>query len=81
MLKTLVKTTEIDIDGRGVTLRFYELETTRGGRRFSCEVLLDEADCIILDDDYIASLELKVARFASATIYSRALAARGSVAA
>ena len=81
MLKKLVKTTEMDIDGRTVTLRFYELETSRGGKRFSCEVLLGEADQIILDDDYIASLELIVARLAPATVYSRVLASRASAAA
>ncbi len=81
MLKTLVKTTEMDIDGRTFTLRFYELETSRGGKRFSCEVLLGEADRIILDDDYIASLEMSVARLAPATLYSRVLASRAVVAA
>ena len=81
MFRKLVKTTEIEIDGTGYVLRYYELKTIRGGRRFSCEVLLGAADRIILDDDSMSSLESKVARLAPATVYSRLLAARPSVAA
>jgi hypothetical protein len=81
MVRELVKTTEMDIDGRTFTLRFYQLTTTRGAKRFSCEVLLGAADRIIVDDDYITSLELKVERLAPATVYSRVLAARRSKAA
>ena len=81
MTKALVKTTNLEIDGRIYSLQFFELETSRGGRRFSCEVLLGAADRIIVDDDYLTSLELKVARLAPATVYSRLLAARAAVAA
>jgi hypothetical protein len=81
MARQLIKTTELDIEGRTYTLQFYEVETSRGGRRFSCEVLLGAADRIIVDDDYITSLELKVTRLAPATVYSRLLAARAAVAA
>ena len=49
MFRKLVKATEIEVDGIGYALRFYELKTIRGGQRFSCEVLLDAADRIILD--------------------------------
>jgi hypothetical protein len=44
-------------------------------------VLLGAADHIILDDDSMTSLESKVVRLAPATVYSRLLAARPSVAA
>ena len=81
MFRKLVKTSEIDIDGTAYVMRFYELQTIRGRRRFSCEVLLGAADLIILDDDSMTSLESKVARLAPATVYSRVLAARSSVAA
>jgi hypothetical protein len=81
MVKELIKTTEMEIDGRTYTLQFYELTTTRGGKRFSCEVLLSAMDRIIVDDDYITSLELKVTRLAPATLYSRVLAGRPSEAA
>jgi hypothetical protein len=81
MGRKLVKATEIEIDGTRYTLRYYELKTIRGGRRFSCEVLLGVGDRIILDDDSMLSLESKVARLVPATVYSRVLAARPSVAA
>ena len=81
MFRKLVKASEIEVDGITYTLRFYELKTLRGGRRFSCEVLLGAADHIILDDDSMTSLESKVVRLAPATVYSRLLAARPSVAA
>jgi hypothetical protein len=81
MFRKLVKASEIEIDGMVYTLRFYELRTLRGARRFSCEVLLGAADHIILDDDSMTSLESKVVCLAPATVYSRLLAARPSVAA
>lgn len=81
MFHKLIKATEIEIDGTRYVLRYYEQKTGRGARRFSCEVLLGVADRIILDDDSMTSLESKVARLAPATVYSRLLAARPSVAA
>jgi hemin uptake protein HemP len=81
MLRKLVKVTEIDIDGQDYTLRFYEQKTVRGMRRVSCEVLLGAGDRIILDDDSMMSLESKVERLVPATVYSRLLASRPSVAA
>jgi len=79
MFRKLIKATEIDIDGTAYDVRYYELTTLRGGRRFSCEVMLGAADRIILDDDSISSLDSKVARLAPATVYSRLLAARPSI--
>jgi hypothetical protein len=81
MFRRLVKTAEIEVDGQTYALRFFEQRTARGLRRFSCEVVLAAADRIILDDDSMSSLESKVARLAPATVYSRLLAARPSVAA
>jgi hypothetical protein len=81
MFRKLVKTSEIDVDGRGYPLRYFEQVTMHGGRRYSCEVALSAADRIILDDDSLTSLESKVALLAPATVYSRLLAARTSVAA
>jgi hypothetical protein len=81
MFRKLVKATELDIDGTPYALRFYEVKTIRGGRRYSCEVQLTAADRIILDDDSMSSLESKVARLAPATVYSRLLASRSSFAA
>jgi hypothetical protein len=81
MFRKLVKTAEVEVDGQSYALRYYEVKTVRGGRRYSCEVLLDAADRIIVDDDSMTSLESKVTRLAPATVYSRVLAAKPSVAA
>jgi hypothetical protein len=74
MFLKLVKTAEIEIEGRTYPLRFYEQRTGRGARRYSCEVLLDASDRIIIDDDSLLSLESRVERLAPATVYSRLLA-------
>lgn len=75
MFLKLVKTAEIEVDGRAYALRYYEQRTGRGARRYSCEVLLGTDDRIIIDDDSMSSLESRVERLAPATVYSRALAA------
>jgi hypothetical protein len=81
MFRKPVKTTEIAIDGQRYAVEYFEETTLRGGVRFSCEVKLDSSDHIILDDDSMTSLESKVERLVPATVYSRLLAARHSVAA
>ena len=81
MFRKLVKTAELEIDGQAYAVRYFEQQTLRGGRRFSCEILLGAADRIIIDDDSLASLMPKVERVAPAMVYSRLLAARPSVAA
>jgi hypothetical protein len=81
MFRRLVKTAEIQIDGRMYGVQYFAQETSHGGCRFSCEVQLAAADCIIIDDDTLTGLELKVGRLAPAMVYSRLLAARRSVAA
>jgi hypothetical protein len=81
MLRKFIKTTEIEIDGRRYRVQFFEHQTIRGSRRFSCEVVLDITDRIILDDDSMAGLESKVSRLVPATVYSRRVAGGPSVAA
>ena len=81
MFRKPVRTTEIEIDGQRYALHYFEQRTARGGRRFSCEVTLNATDRIIVDDDSMTSLEQKVERLAPATVYSRLLAGRSSVAA
>lgn len=81
MFRKLLETGELDVDGRMFIVHYFELRTARGARRYSCEVVLDAGDRIILDDDSLVSLQAKIARLAPATIYSRALAAKRSVAA
>ena len=76
MFRKLVKTAEIEIDGRGYVLQYFEEETMRGGTRYNCEVVLGATDRIIIDGDSMSSLESRVERLAPATVYSRLLAAR-----
>ena len=82
MFRKLLQTVQIDVDGGVYVAHYFEHKTARGARRFSCEVVLDAGDRIIIDDDSITSLQARIARLAPATIYSRALASkRSSVAA
>ncbi|HEY3884704.1 MAG TPA: hypothetical protein VGL62_05820 [Vicinamibacterales bacterium] len=81
MFRKLLETAEIDVDGRAYQAHYFEHKTARGARRYSCEVVLDRADRVILDDDSVSSLQAKVACLAPATIYSRALACGRSAAA
>lgn len=80
MLRTLVKTDAIVVEDQSVPVRYFELRTLRGGRRFSAEILLGPADRIILDDDSVTTLEARTARLVPATLYSRLLAARATAA-
>jgi hypothetical protein len=81
MFRKLMNTGIVEIDGHGYALRYYEQETLRGIRRYSCEIVLGASDWIILDGESLSSLEMKVARLAPAMLYSRLLASRTSVAA
>ncbi|HXW08970.1 MAG TPA: hypothetical protein VD833_27305 [Vicinamibacterales bacterium] len=72
-LRALVKTAELETGGRRCALRYFELRTARGARRYSCDVLIDGAERIIIDDDSLASLEARVARLAPALVLSRTL--------
>jgi len=76
MFRTLLQTAQIEVDGRVLVVHYFELRTARGGRRVSCEVVLDAVDRIILDDDSLVSLQARLARFVPATLYSRALASK-----
>ena len=78
MFRKHLQTGQIEVDGRSFVAHYFEQKTARGTRRFSCEVLLNAGDRIILDDDSLTSLQAKIARLAPATIYSRALVAKGT---
>ena len=78
MFRKHLQTGQMDVDGQSFVAHYFEQKTARGTRRFSCEVVLDAGDRIILDDDSLSSLQAKIARLAPATIYSRALAAKGT---
>ena len=81
MFRTLVKTEALAIDDQSYSVRYFEVRTLRGGRRYSAEVLLGPEDRIILDDDSIRNLEAKTTRLVPATVYSRMLAGRATAAA
>ena len=80
MFRTLVKTDALAIDEHTYALRYFELRTLRGTRRYSVEILLGPGDRIILDDDSVTNLEAKTTRLVPATLYSRALAGRATAA-
>jgi hypothetical protein len=80
MFRTLVKTEDLVIDDQSYSVRYFEVRTLRGGRRYSVEVLLGLEDRIILDDDSITNLEAKTTRLVPATVYSRLLAGRATAA-
>jgi hypothetical protein len=74
MLRTFVKTTALAVDNHEVAVRYFELRTERGARRYSAEILLGPGDRIILDDDSVTNLETRAARLVPATLLSRMLA-------
>ena len=80
MFRTLVKTDALAVDDHTYSIRYFEVRTLRGGRRYSAELLIGPDDRIILDDDSITNLEAKTTRLAPATIYSRLLAGRATAA-
>ena len=80
MFKTLVKTDAMTIDEQTYSVRYFEVRTLRGGRRYSAELVLGPDDRIILDDDSITNLEARTNCLVPATLYSRMLASRPTAA-
>ena len=80
MFRTLVKTQTLAVEDQTVAVRYFELRTLRGARRYSAEILLGPGDRIILDDDSVTNLETRTARLVPATVYSRVLAGRATAA-
>jgi hypothetical protein len=76
MLRTLLKTDTLVIEDRTFPIRYFELRTLRGARRYSAEILLGPGDHIILDDDSVMNLEARTTCVVPATLYSRMLAGR-----
>ena len=74
MFRTLVKTETLCVQNEVFDVRYFEVRTIRGLRRFSVEILLAANDRIILDDDSVSNLEARVARLVPATLASRRLA-------
>ena len=80
MFRTLVKTDALSVADQTVAIRYFELRTMRGARRYSAEILLAAGDRIILDDDSVTNLEARTNVLVPATLYSRALAAKPTAA-
>ena len=76
MFRTLVKTEPVTVENHTYLVRYFELRTLRGARRYSAEILLGPSDHIILDDDSVTNLETRTTRLVPATLYSRMLAGR-----
>jgi hypothetical protein len=76
MFRTLLKTDALAIEDRMLPVRYFELRTLRGTRRYSAEILLGPGDRIILDDDSMLNLEARTTCLVPATLYSRMLAGR-----
>lgn len=74
MFRTLLKTEALSVDDQTFPIRYFEIRTLRGARRYSAEILLRPGDRIILDDDSMTNLEARTARLVPATLYSRLLA-------
>lgn len=74
MLRTLMKTETLAVENRMYAVRYFELRTLRGLRRYSAEILLGPNDWIILDDDSVVNLETRTTRVVPATLQSRVLA-------
>jgi hypothetical protein len=74
MFRTLVKTANVAVENRVYPVRYFELRTLRGLRRYSAEIMLGPGDRIILDDDSVTNREARATRLVPATLYSRMLA-------
>ena len=74
MFRTLVKTETVAVEDQSFLVRYFELRTVRGLRRYSAEILLAPGDRIILDDDSVINLEARATQVVPATLYSRMLA-------
>jgi hypothetical protein len=74
MLRILLKTQAVVLNDQSVPVRYFEVRTVRGQRRYSAEILLAPDDRVILDDDSVINLEARATRLVPATLYSRMLA-------
>ena len=80
MFKRLLTTDAVGVDDQTFAVRYFELRTMRGARRYSAEIVIGPGDRIILDDDSVSNLEARANCLVPATVYSRALAAKPTAA-
>jgi hypothetical protein len=74
MASTLIKTGVIEVHDRQYQVRYFENRSAVGMLRYSAEVHIRADDRVILDDDSLASLEVRTEQLMPATIDSRRLA-------
>ena len=74
MFRTLLKTDAVEFGNQRFAVRYFEVRTMRGARRYSAEIVIGPGDRIILDDDSVSNLEARTNCLVPATVYSRALA-------
>jgi len=80
VFRTLLKSDALVIDNQTFPIRYFELRTLSGARRYSVEIVLAPTDRIILDDDSMTNLEARTTCLVPATLYSRMLAGRATAA-
>ena len=78
MFRTLLKT--VVVEDQASAVRYFELRTLRGSRRYSAEIMLAPGDRVILDDDSMTNLEARTTCLVPATLYSRMLAGKATAA-
>ena len=74
MFQKLIKTTDLDVEERTFSVRYYETTTMNGTPRYSAEVVFHSEDHMILDADSVKRLETMLARLVRASFYGRMLA-------
>lgn len=73
MSRKLLKTDGVEVDARLYQIRYFEMLTVRGARRYSAEIALGPDDQVILDDDSMLNLETRATKVMPATLFSRGL--------
>jgi hypothetical protein len=74
MFRKLITTVALAVENQSFLVRYFKLQTVRGRRRYSAEILLAPGDWITLDDDSILTLEARAMQIMPAAMYSRLLA-------
>ena len=69
-----MKTEALAVEDRTVAVRYFEVRTLRGARRFSAEILLGPGERIIRDDGSVTNPEARRTCLVPATLCSRLLA-------
>ena len=76
----LLKVDRVIVDDVVCYVDYVAAETNRGMPRFTAQIVLPSTDVIILDDDSLATLELRVRNIAPALLYSRMIAGKATAA-